>query len=58
MEERCPSASPSYNARDIFDVQCPKCDTEIEFLGDDHQNKCPKCGEVVANPHLSDSLGL
>ena len=54
MEAKCPSASPSYNANDVFDVECPKCGTEVEFFGDDVQNKCPKCSEVVPNPRRAD----
>ena len=62
MEQKCPSASPTYNPNDIFEVACPKCGTEIEFFGDDRggfrtQNVDDYVAEVGVWTHVVFSYG-
>ena len=53
--DRCPKDDPlqAMSAGNVFEVICPSCDYEIEFLGNERQRKCAKCGEIVVNPHLA-----
>lgn len=36
----------------IFDVDCPKCGTSIEFYKDDTTRKCSNCGHRFVNPKM------
>lgn len=36
----------------IFDVQCPKCNTTVEFYKDDTSRKCGNCGHRFVNPKM------
>jgi endogenous inhibitor of DNA gyrase (YacG/DUF329 family) len=35
---------------DIFELNCPFCDREIEFWKDDPVRFCPECQKAVKNP--------
>jgi len=41
-----------WTAEDIFDVECPYCDAEIEFWKDEPVRLCSKCGVEVRNPRI------
>lgn len=50
---KCPGQDMKYwkdNA--IFDVDCPKCGTSVEFYKDDTSRKCGKCGHRFVNPKM------
>ena len=50
---KCPGQDMKYwkdNA--IFDVNCPKCGTSVEFYKDDTSRKCGKCGHRFVNPKM------
>lgn len=50
---RCPGQDMRYwTAEDIFDVECPYCDAEIEFWKDEPVRLCSKCGVEVRNPRI------
>ena len=51
---RCPAfeGGPNWKQRDIFDVPCPDCGTEVEFWKDDASQECPDCGRDIQNPYL------
>ncbi len=52
---KCPGKdSKVWNEKDIYDVECPKCNTAIEFWKDDKLKKCPGCGEEVKNPRFAE----
>jgi hypothetical protein len=36
---------------DIFDTQCPKCGSRVEFFKDEVRRKC-RCGHEIVNPKL------
>ncbi len=36
----------------IFDVECPKCHSQIEFFKDEVRRRCKSCGEVVFNDRM------
>lgn len=36
----------------IFEVQCPKCNTPVEFYKDDTSRKCGNCDHRFVNPNL------
>ena len=36
----------------IYDVECPKCRTSIEFFKDEVKHRCRRCGEVVFNERM------
>ncbi|MBI5445355.1 MAG: hypothetical protein HY900_29600 [Deltaproteobacteria bacterium] len=36
----------------IFDVECPKCHTALEFFRDEVKHRCKRCGEVVFNDRM------
>ncbi|MCJ7684334.1 MAG: HD domain-containing protein [Desulfobacteraceae bacterium] len=50
---KCPGQDSQYwKPGAIFNVKCPKCDTEVEFFKDDTTRKCSKCGHRFLNPQL------
>jgi hypothetical protein len=52
---RCPGQDRSnWTPDDIYDLRCPRCDTEIEFFKDDRRRTCPGCGATVENPRFDD----
>ena len=38
------------NPKDVTEVTCPDCGTEIEFWGAEQTRKCPDCRAEVALP--------
>ena len=50
---KCPGQDMKYwKAGAIFEVQCPKCSTPVEFYKDDTSRKCGNCGHRFVNPNL------
>jgi len=50
---KCPGQDSQYwKPGAIFNVKCPKCETEVEFFKDDTTRKCSKCGHRFLNPQL------
>ena len=50
---RCPGQDRRFwKPKDIFEVQCPYCNTVIEFWKDDPFRVCSDCGKEVKNPRL------
>ncbi len=41
-----------WKASAIFDAQCPKCNTTVEFYKDDTSRKCSSCGHRFVNPKM------
>ena len=52
--DKCPRQDPnSFKTGDIFEINCLECGESIEFIGNEAQRKCPKCGEIVVNSKLN-----
>jgi hypothetical protein len=50
---KCPGQDMKYwKASAIFDAQCPKCNTTVEFYKDDTSRKCSNCGHRFVNPKM------
>jgi len=50
---KCPGQDMKYwKASAIFDAQCPKCNTTVEFYKDDTSRKCGNCGNRFVNPKM------
>ena len=50
---KCPGQdSQQWGFDAIFDVECPKCRTSIEFFKDEVKHRCKRCGEVVFNERM------
>jgi hypothetical protein len=50
---KCPGQDMKYwKAGAIFDAQCPKCKSTVEFYKDDTSRKCGNCGNRFVNPKL------
>lgn len=50
---KCPGQDMKYwKASAIFDAQCPKCNTAVEFYKDDTSRKCSNCGHRFVNPKM------
>ncbi|GAB4258303.1 hypothetical protein [Deferrisoma sp.] len=50
---KCPGQDTQMWGHDaIFDVECPKCHTPIEFFKDEVRRRCKSCGEVVFNDRM------
>jgi hypothetical protein len=50
---RCPGQNLQYwGFDDIYNINCPFCDYEIEFWKDEPLRICPKCGEEVRNTKM------
>lgn len=50
---KCPGQDMKYWKADaIYEVDCPKCNSKVEFYKDDTNRKCPRCGHRFVNPHL------
>lgn len=50
---RCPGQNTQFwKPDDIFNINCPYCDGEIEFWKDEPMLNCPKCGREVRNPRI------
>lgn len=53
MSVRCPGQDQRYwKPEDIFDIQCPYCDHEIEFWKDEPMRFCPSCEKEIRNPKI------
>ncbi len=52
MEKRCPGQSLAFiNPKNaVYYINCPSCDTEIEFWFDDKKRKCYSCKEIIQPP--------
>lgn len=49
---KCPGQdSRFWKPEDVFEIQCLKCGSIIEFFKDDVKRKC-RCGEEIVNPRL------
>jgi len=54
MPVHCPGQNMQYwTPDDIFFLQCPFCDEEIEFWKDEPMRICPNCGNEVRNPKIN-----
>ncbi len=53
--DRCPKDDPlrSMDPNNVFEVACPKCGEDVEFISQEKQRKCRGCGEWVPNPNLA-----
>jgi hypothetical protein len=50
---KCPGQDMKYWKDDaIFDADCPKCGTTVEFYKDDTTRKCRKCDHRFVNPKM------
>jgi hypothetical protein len=50
---KCPGQDSRYwKPGAIFEVQCPKCKSPVEFFKDDTTRKCGRCGHRFVNPHM------
>jgi HD superfamily phosphodiesterase len=50
---KCPGQDPRFWKFDaIFDAQCPKCGSTVEFFKDETRRRCKKCGHQVLNPKM------
>ncbi|MBB1094590.1 phosphohydrolase [Rhodopseudomonas palustris] len=50
---KCPGQDTKYWKDDaIFEVNCPKCGTAIEFYKDDTTRKCGQCNHRLVNPKM------
>lgn len=50
---KCPGQDTRYwDTNSIFEIECPKCKTAIEFFKDDSKRKCSGCGELFFNPKI------
>ncbi len=36
----------------IYNIECKKCGTKIEFFKDDKKRSCSHCGDQILNPHF------
>ncbi|MEJ2070056.1 MAG: hypothetical protein P8X58_06550 [Syntrophobacterales bacterium] len=54
MEQiKCPGQDTRHwKPDDIFNIECPKCGTEIEFFKDDTRRRCAWCGHLFYNPKI------
>ncbi|MBN1345559.1 MAG: hypothetical protein JXQ73_22895 [Phycisphaerae bacterium] len=53
--DRCPREDPlkAMSMDSVFEVPCPNCGYEVEFIADEKRHKCAKCGEQIPNPKLA-----
>lgn len=50
---KCPGQDMQYWTESaIFEVECPKCKTSVEFYKDDTSRKCGHCGNRFVNPNM------
>ena len=50
---KCPGQDSRYWKQGaIFDVNCPKCGSKVEFFKDDTARKCNNCGYRFINPNM------
>jgi hypothetical protein len=50
---KCPGQDMQYwTDSAIFEVECPKCNTSVEFYKDDTSRKCGHCGNRFVNPKM------
>ncbi len=50
---KCPGQDMQYWKDDaIFEVECPKCHSTVEFYKDDTTRKCPACDHRFVNPKM------
>jgi len=33
----------------IYNIECKKCGTAVEFFKDEKKHRCPECGETIFN---------
>jgi putative nucleotidyltransferase with HDIG domain len=56
---KCPGQDPRYWKFDaIFDAECPKCGSTLEFFKDETRRTCRKCGHKVLNPKMDFGCAL
>ena len=50
---RCPGQDLRFwKPEDIFEAQCPKCGSRVEFFKDEVRRKC-RCGHEIVNPRMN-----
>ena len=50
---KCPGQDQRFwKSDDIFESNCPNCESKIEFWKDDSNRNCPNCNETIANPKI------
>ncbi|MBI5570147.1 MAG: HD domain-containing protein [Desulfomonile tiedjei] len=56
---KCPGQDPRFWKFDaIFDAECPKCGSTLEFFKDETRRTCRKCGHKVLNPKMDFGCAL
>ena len=52
---RCSRDDPlkAMNVNNVFEVKCPRCGEDVEFIGDEKSVRCDGCSERVPNPRLA-----
>lgn len=43
------SNTQKWGSNSIYDINCKKCGTAVEFFKDEKKRSCPKCGEKIFN---------
>jgi len=46
------SNTQKWGPNSIYDINCDKCNTPVEFFKDEKRRTCPECGEKVINPNV------
>ena len=50
---KCPGQDMRFwKPEDVFDTQCPKCGSRVEFFKDEVRRKCRGCGHEIVNPKI------
>ncbi len=59
MSGRCPREDPLEKVKpdQAFEVPCPECGAEVEFMAREDQVRCPNCGNMVPNPRQAAGPG-
>jgi len=47
------SDTKNWGPNSIYNVQCSKCNNQVEFFKDEKKRSCDKCGDKITNPHLN-----
>jgi DNA-directed RNA polymerase subunit RPC12/RpoP len=43
------SNTQKWGPNSIYEIECKKCGTKVEFFKDEKKRTCPNCGEKVFN---------
>lgn len=54
MSTICPGQDTRYwRPDDIFEIDCARCNTAVEFFKDDARRRCHQCGALIKNPKIT-----